>query len=114
MQPKQQQRTLFSLFLVDQLYIRKRTHKRERERKIMGFLSGMIGGCVGYGCQIFSNAVQKVPLSRRTYPTYIVVVVVVETFFLAKKKFSTQLEIEQHDVMHPPHDRANKITHVTH
>jgi hypothetical protein len=33
---------------------------------IMGFLSGMIGGCVGYGCQIFSNATQKVPLSRRT------------------------------------------------
>jgi hypothetical protein len=33
----------------------------------MGFASTIIGGIMGIGVQLFSNAAKKVPLSRRTF-----------------------------------------------
>jgi hypothetical protein len=34
----------------------------------MGFASILFGGSFGLGAQLFANAIQKVPLSRSTYP----------------------------------------------
>ena len=33
----------------------------------MTFLTALFGGFVGFGCQVFANAIRKVPLSRRTF-----------------------------------------------
>jgi hypothetical protein len=32
----------------------------------MGFTAAMMGGTVGFGIQMFSNAIRKIPLSRGT------------------------------------------------